>query len=344
MEVLRKSGIRIEEIGIHSFFKNPVKSAALANSCTVVHIQYETSLFLNKRKDIYPRITRLITRPIIVTIHEIYQNTPFFFPRERLTGTTLFLTLKRFLYDYRHPYATAYKNHIKNAFHADLIHVHYRYQKDLLQESISKKIKIFDQPFPISKFARPSQKKSGKSNRIKLTAAGFISPAYNYELLFESLNRLKSPWEFTWLGDFSDRCDDAWKKTFHSLVQKFQCPHLFTITGWLETKEWYTLLSEQHLFLALYNYRSTSSTIAAAIGAAVPVLSTPLALTRELHQTGAPVMLAPTPPEAVAEAVEQWARDRDSQKRLNQLQESYSRVYSLENFCSRLIEEYQQLL
>ncbi|HEX2956113.1 MAG TPA: hypothetical protein VHO70_04760, partial [Chitinispirillaceae bacterium] len=49
--------------------------------CNIVHIQYETSFFFKKGSDYYFQIIKQLQKPVIVSLHEVYETFPGVFPR-----------------------------------------------------------------------------------------------------------------------------------------------------------------------------------------------------------------------------------------------------------------------
>ena len=118
-------------------------------SCELCHIQYETSFFLSHKKDFYNALCKAIKRPIVVTLHEIYERFPDIFPRDEITGNFIVKPVKKLLYDVRHPHATAFYRHLSRHFNAEKFVVHANFQKEILMKKgpIRKPSTSFRSPF-----------------------------------------------------------------------------------------------------------------------------------------------------------------------------------------------------
>jgi hypothetical protein len=84
-------------------------AARTLNACDIVHVQYEPSLFFLNNHDRYNKLLSRINRPGVVSLHEIYKEFPWDFPRSHIAGTGVVRRIKEFLYDRRHPVSTAYR-------------------------------------------------------------------------------------------------------------------------------------------------------------------------------------------------------------------------------------------
>ena len=171
------------------------------NSFDIIHIQYETSFFLKGNNKRYEQLCSKITKPIIVSLHEVYKEFPGVFPRSQIKGKSFVRKLKENIYDRRHPFQTLYNHHLSNSFYADKILVHANFQKELLIKKGVEKDKIDIIPMPIKELihlhtvAKPQD--TLDDGRLNLSSLGFINQNYDYELLFDVLDNLKTPWHFT---------------------------------------------------------------------------------------------------------------------------------------------------
>jgi hypothetical protein len=108
------------------------EAMALLHQCDMVHIQYETSLFFYKNRDRYDELCNSIKCPVVVSLHEVYDDFPDVFPRRLIKGTAPVRAIKKIIYDLRHPVQTALTKHISQSFYAEKIFVHSNFQKEIL--------------------------------------------------------------------------------------------------------------------------------------------------------------------------------------------------------------------
>lgn len=190
--------VKVQEVDPVDIQERPWQMLEKLNSCSLVHIQYEPSLFLSGRNDFYKRAVRRITSPLLVTVHEVHRQEPEVFPRNRIRGTWPVRLFKQLRYDYRHPAITAQRHHRSHSFGADKVIVHYAFQKEILIEQGVAPDHILVHAYPIG--PKISDSKLSFGTPVHLGATGFITPRYDYDLLFAALERLTVPWRFTWIG------------------------------------------------------------------------------------------------------------------------------------------------
>jgi glycosyltransferase involved in cell wall biosynthesis len=258
------------------------------NCCDLVHIQYETSFFMKCKKDFYGALRKKITPPVVVSLHEVYRTFPDVVPREQLRGPPGSLFLKRMLYDYRHPAQTAFRRHVSRGFCADKILVHQEYHKAILEKARvpGDIISVLPHPVKIVPGAPGFLPWDGK-RPVHLTACGYINPHYNYNLLFSALRGLDVPWRFTWMGGVRRDEDQALLEHILQKVRSAGWQERFQITGWLPDEDLNKILRTRDVFCAFFKERSSSGTLATAIGACRPIVATELPqLFPKMHRRG----------------------------------------------------------
>lgn len=324
---------------IDEIFHDKINFCKKVDFCDLIHIQYETSLFIMNRKDLFSRFSR-IKKPVIVSLHEVYYDFPSVFPKWKLRGSKFILPIKKILYDLKHPLQTAYSKHLKNNFYADLILVHYNFQKNILiQKGISdKKINVLKYPLQINPLNTEFTWQPGKT--LKLGAVGFINPGFNYSLLFDVLQKLNINWEFTWIGGMRN---DEQKNLLTSITNYIALNNWekrFFITGWVSEEKQNELLSKIDIYLALFNYRSSSGTLTKAIGSLKPVIATELDLTRELN---GPIITVKNDPDVIIESILKILSEPSLRAQLRTQMQIYTDKVIFPKIASRLVSLYKEL-
>ncbi len=324
------------------FSGNPIDTINRLNQCDLVHIQYETSFFFKNNKDFYSDLCSSIRPPLIVTLHEIYERFPGVFPRDAITGVLPLRKLKLWLYDLRHPHVTALTRHTRRRFSSRALLVHSRFQKDILtSKGISPDmVSVF--PIPVnSTTTRPAHPWDG-SGSINLASTGFISGSFDYELLFQALDQCDLPWLFTWIGGIRRPEDNRLLQNLHQEISRRNWRDRFRITGAIPTDKRDELLSRTHIYCAFFNYKSSSESLATAIGNRTLILATSLPLTREMSEQFPVMALTPPDPAKAAQAIRQVAADSKTQNYLQKALSDYCHEYGRQRMARRLVSFYEK--
>lgn len=319
-------------------------SIAQINRCDLVHIQYETSFFMKDNGNFYERLLEAIKLPVIVSLHEVYRTIPGVFPREAIKGSFLSVPLKRILYDYRHPMQTAYRKHAAQAFYAKVVLVHQEYHKKILQEQRVPVKLISVLPHPVKIVPLVSSFPSWETGRpAHCVASGYINPQYDYDLLFAALRELSIPWRFTWIGGVRRSEDEALLSDIKHKVRLYNWHDRFQITGWLPEEELVKTLCTADIFCALFSARSSSGSLATAIGALRPIIATKLPLTREIASHGV-LHCVDAKAEAVAKGIEKILTDKPLRGLLETKGKEYREKYHYDAMADKMIAIYKKVL
>jgi glycosyltransferase involved in cell wall biosynthesis len=307
-----------------------------------VHIQYETSFFLRGRREWYFDLCRSITCPVIVTLHEVYDQMPGVFPRERLGGIFPIKKMRRWLYDLRHPYLTALTRHTGAGYCARRILVHSGFQKDILVKKGIGPERIEILPVPVSaKVASPAKSWKG-SGTLQLAATGFVSESYDFELLFATLDQCDLPWKFTWIGGVRREDDRGlWDRLHREIVRRNWADRFF-MTGIVAKEKRDELLARTNVYCAFFSHKSSSESLATAIGVRCMIVATPLPVTRELSERFPVMLLAQPEPRELAAAIRRLATDAALQGKLADALAAYCGEYGRERMAKRLAELYER--
>jgi hypothetical protein len=343
VQALRRS-ISIECLDPLDYCNNRKAFLEAIQSCDVCHIQYETSFFLLNNKDFFFSMCSEIKCPIIVTLHEVYKQFPDVFPRDKIKGNLFTKPIKEHIYDKRHPFATSFARHVSKGFCADKIIVHAQFQKDVLVEKglVAGEIDVL--PIPVLSIDNSTQDKWKNDQTLNLAATGFINPSYDYDVLFKTLDLCDMPWKFTWIGGVRRQEDQALLDTIQADVAKRGWENRFVITGKISDEKRDAMLSNAHIYCALFKNKSSSESLATAIGSRSLIIATRLPLTVEMTSELPVMHLVENDPKTVVVAIKKINSDARMRESLTNACEKYTVRYSYENMAKRMVSEYEGLL
>ncbi len=251
--------------------------------CDCIHIQYETSFFLKNGSDCYFNILKRLHKPLMVSLHEVYDQFPGVFPRDKIRDGTILSPIKKWWYDKRHPYQTAYQRHLHEGFGASRLIVHHEFQKAILESKVPSSCRIVVLPMPIYQDTQVFQ--SEKTKTLVLGTTGFINPEFDYDLLFITLANLKTDWIFTWIGGVRTPEYQHLLDTINREINSRNWSERFRITGWVSLEDQSRFLSGIDIYLALFKNRSSSASIARALGARKLIIATDNPIVTEINDS-----------------------------------------------------------
>lgn len=339
---------KIETFDVYSCLQDINSSAKRLNAFDIIHIQYETSFFLNRNKRGYDLLCSKITKPIVVSLHEVYENFPGVFPRSKITGKGIFRKIKENIYDTRHPFQTLYNRHLSDGFYADTILVHACFQKDILVKKGLQKDIIDIVPMPVKE---PVVRKYGGKPKatmpqktLNLSTLGFINPNYDYQLLFNVLDKLEKSWHFTWIGGIRREEDSFILKYIKREVSSRNWENKFTITGWVTGNKRDELLDQTDIYLALFSARSSSLSVATALGARRIIIATALPLFREIIENTPVLCITSSDSNSVNENIDRIVKDSSLQKMYLYAIDNYIKQHSYRRMSKKITEIYRRIV
>lgn len=313
------------------------------NSCDCIHVQYETSFFLNNHSDHYVSILKHLKKPVVVSLHEVYEHFPGVFSRDKIDDGTILSPFKKWLYDYRHPYQTAYRHHLQTGFGASRLLVHHRFQKSILENKLPSSCPVIVQPMPVFRDTSVLQPK--KTDTISLGTTGFINPEYDYNLLFDTLTALKTNWKYTWIGGIRTADHQTLLDFINNEIQLRNWSERFRITGWVSDETQSAHLSNIDIYLALFKNRSSSASIARALGARKLIIATENQIVSEINDSfGSDVIMNIKPvSNAVVNAIEMMVNNQEKISRYYQIIDQYMTKYNFNAMALSLFDIYRTL-
>jgi len=331
IEALRSGGITIVEIDPMLLIRNKPLFLSKVGLCDIVHVQYDTHAFTVRNKDFYLKTIRNIGCPIIVTLHEVYEEDPFAFPRSAITGPLPAKLLRRLIWDVRHPLQNAFLRHLRNGFGASGLIVHHRYHIDILNKCGCPGRPVCVLPHPVVAMAPAAPFRFASLPAVHLGAIGSINPGFNYDLLFSVLSQMKRPWTFTWIGGAKNRDQTLLLESIMTRAGNIGWRGRFLVTGVVSEEQMTRRLFDIDIALALFIHRSTSGSLARILGACKPAVATDIGLVREICDVSpdeAPLLMVKPESDSVINAIEKFIGDPSLQERLLDGMEKYRKKTS----------------
>jgi len=333
----------VEPLDAEECALRPAHPRAIIDNCDIVHIQYETSLYRFGGRDYYPAVCRMIAAPKIVTLHEVYDDPPGVYPRSRIAGSGPLAWVRRMVWDARHPLQTAQRLHAARHWFAGRVLVHSQAQRAVLSRQGTDMSRVSIVEYPVRNSVRPHAWDFRPGAPIELAAVGFINPNYDYRLLFSTLDALKMPWRFCWIGDIRREEDACLLESLRREIAGRGWEDRFTITEWVADAKRDEMLSRAQICLALFSARSNSESLATMLGMQKPVVAAPLPFIREIAERHRACIIAEPTAAAVAAAIEQLARDAGMRARLSDALRRYCETHSYEAVAQQFLEMYRGL-
>lgn len=334
----------------YEFIKDSAKFIKDLNSTDLVHIQYEPSLFFHGNTCFYKNLVFRINKPIIVSLHEVYDEDPHCFPRSHINGDMLFRRLKLFIYDYKHPFQNAYRKHLSFSFNASSILVHHRYQTDILRQKGINKNLIHLFPHPVN-ICTQNNKIRSSCNLITIGITGFINPDYNFDLLFSVLEKIDIEWEFWWIGGIRKMEHKNLLDHIRQIVLKKGWKGKFHITGWVSSEEQSRLIGNLDCALALFKNRSSSDSIHCILGNLTPVISTSLPLFFDINENfkkidtaSRSLIIISNNPYKIISTLKKFIFDHNMRSEKIEQINKFIHHYSFQNMSKKLFNFYQNIV
>ncbi|MDD5675690.1 MAG: hypothetical protein PHC61_16090, partial [Chitinivibrionales bacterium] len=278
-----------------------------------------------------------------VTLHEVYDQFPGVFPRERITGGGALLKIKRFCYDKRHPLQTIFRNHCKSNFHADKVLVHYPYQIAIVKTWGIAGENIVCIALPAPEIAPDDFAQTPPRPMLHLGSAGFINPNFDYQTLFAVLDTLPMQWRFTWIGGVRRPEDQSLLDAICATVRAKNWPDKFKITGWVEESDQARQIGELDIYCAFFTARSASSSLMLAIANRRCIVAADLPLVRAIN-AAYPVIAAGAGAELLAKAIVALSADQKARARLIDGCDKYAREHSYSALAKTILAQYQSVI
>jgi glycosyltransferase involved in cell wall biosynthesis len=335
----------IKSVNSDLWLDNPVKFSEELNSCDLIHIQYEPSFFSKRNHDYYTTLLRRLKRPLIVSLHEVYRQFPGVYPRDQIRGGLITSSIKKWYYDFRHPLQTAYTKHVSSGFGASQLLVHHQFQKRILEKKVPQNCRICVIPHPVMKVERSTLINRSPEGPLKLGTTGFINPEFNYPLLYETLEKLKCEWKFFWIGGLRIPEHRNLLDSIKQEIDRRDWTQKFIITDWVSDETQNYLLEKIDIYCAFFKNRSSSGSLARAMGACRCIIATESEIVHEINAMGENNCITAIDAEGTLIAQKIDSLSRDTKTSLMQLEalNDYSIAFDFDSIALRLIQLYKSI-
>lgn len=252
----------------------------------ILHIQYEPTLFREGRKNIFPEFMKKHKLPKVVTVHEVYDSNPFISERPKLNSIWDFKNkLRQLKYDIIHSLERVEDTFAKNDFFADSIIVHTSRSKEILIEKgcTVEKIKVISHPVfvPPRDFSRTNKYSYLPKNFVLIF--GFISTVNDYNLLMDTAELMPET-VFVLAGGGRRDEEVGLVGKLKDEIEERKLEHRIILTGYVDKADMPELFSMASIYLSLSIFKTSSGSLARALGSNLPCLSLNLPYVSEINK------------------------------------------------------------
>ena len=117
----------------------------------------------------------------------------------------------------------------------------------------------------------------------------------------------------------------------------------FTITGWVTDENRNELLTQTDIYLALFSARSSSLSLATALGARRVIIATALPLSEEMVRNTPIMCITPSDSKSVIENIDRIIKDRPIQNDYLNAIDEYIKQHSYMELSKKLTEIYREI-
>jgi len=260
-------------------------AAEKVNGCDISLIHFNEEVIAE-----YWKIIQKINSPKIITLHEIYQKSPFNFPRPKLRSKfDLWTGIRRFKYDLTH-FAEIRKNfRIRNLYHADHVVVNEKYHKNLLLQKGVPEQKIDVVPLGVSpvklkKSKGILKKKYGFADKFVLSTFGFLNVANNYAAVLQGLKQLPEEIVYIIVGGKRLARHVALESEIIARVRQLDLETRVVLTGYVPIEAVNDYLSFTDVYVAPFKFKSASSSLNHAFAHHLPIVAAKIDFTEALNK------------------------------------------------------------
>ncbi|MFH1760686.1 MAG: glycosyltransferase [bacterium] len=345
-------GISCEKFPIDSL---PLSNLATAldwhevNKCDIAHIQYEISFFNQQNRNVFQNFISYINIPVVVTLHEIYQENPFIYPFSKVGGSNKVISkIKKYLYWWKHPLHYSERKLYSSNFYAKRITVHSEYHVSIIKSMGCSRdmIRVIEHGVPcVAKGDKDLLKEAyGLKGKQVILTFGFLYPNNNYHYIISMLRYLDPKIVYVIAGGAREEMH----KNIPGNIEKFArlngVGDRVRITGFLDEKKRDDFLSLADFYAAPFEIKSTSGSLCWAIGAGLPIITATSQMTDDMNARVPCLMLYDKANTDNFKKQLAWlVQDPDLQNKLRAGAEKYSQNYSYESMCRKLKSVYEEI-
>lgn len=340
---LTKLPVEVEKQNIPSNKIDLKNLLLLSGKMDLVHIQYEAAIWTVQGKNLFINFVRKIKKPVVVTLHEIYESDPFSFPYSQINSKIPFFALiKKFRYRLTHANFAFDMKLIRNNFYAKAIHVHNEHQKDILiKKGIAPEI-ISVLPYGVS--ANHSLPVKHIRDFWTFGTFGFINPALDYELVLNALSVLKVSWKYMLCGDIRLEEHKYILDNILKTAKNLSIENRIIITGYKNKESFAEYFNELDIYIAPFKFKSSSASLSTAISFGLPIVAPSIPIINDINRRIKCILTyKQSDKEDLLNKINMIIKKDILLKELKQASLTYANKYSIQNEAKNIFELYNKL-
>jgi glycosyltransferase involved in cell wall biosynthesis len=247
-----------------------------ATGYDIIHVQFEATLFRNKRTTLFPKLMQRNGNLVkVVTVHEVWEENPYV--SKRPEGNSLVDKLRKIRYDVNHALELREERLARLRYLSDAVIVHTRYAKHILTRKGCDPEIIHVLPMPIF-FRRPDPRTvpglAVNKNKLIALMFGFISSVIDYETVLNAFSEVKNIYTLVIAGGLRRPEDTVINSTIDKLIEEKELMNHVVKLGHVAKKDLDALFTSANIFIHAPKIKTASASLANAMGAGLPVIAT----------------------------------------------------------------------
>lgn len=318
----------------------------LRDEWDVLHVQYEASLFREGGRSFLPDVMARVRAKKVVTLHEVYEQNPFVFPRPAQAGPWGFL--KRARWDFRHRLERQEEAFAASDFFADAVVVHTWRAREILDKRMAMPAKVNVLPHPVVEMGggdpgKGREKWSLSQGKIALVF-GFITEVNDYGTLLDAALALKDRAAFVIAGSARREEDRGLEAALDRGIREKGLEKSVRRVGYVEKALLPDLFACADVFVSVPKVKTASGSVSHALGAGLPVAAPDLPPFQEIRRESDCVRLY-RPGDALSLSLAVSALlEKDDNRRYREKAAEYAQRHSIHAFMEQHLKIYRRLL
>lgn len=311
---------------------------------SLIHIQYEHSFWMDKKKNFYPSFISHAQKPVLVSLHEVYESNPLDFPYSQVKSRfKLLQILKKWKYKRTHPAFVQELKLCKGQFYAKAIQVHNEHQRAVLLQKGAQEDRIAVIPHGVIQ----TQASPFRSNPQfwQFGTFGFINPSVDYDTILNALAKLKIKWRYVMGG--GPRLDEH-QKIIDAILKKAEFLGIkdkIHVTGYLDSDAMEDFFSMVDIYIAPFVFKSSSGSLNHAIARGLPIIAPEIPLICDMNQRIRCIETYKKGDEdSLNDSMEKLIGNNDYRRLLAQSAFLYAQQFSFQKEAQKLSDLYQKLI
>lgn len=320
------------------------KLLANTENSLAVHVQYDPSFWMTGRACMFRQFSKKLNQSLIVTLHEVYRESPFDYPYSKIFSRIPGITsIKKWRYRRTHPNFTIEQKLYSSNYFAKAIQIHNKYQKEILLSKGVEQNKLFVIPHGVWKLA-PVKLRSAP-HVWKFGTFGFINPSVNYATVLKALSGLNIKWEYIIGGGTRLEEHRYLIDNIKTLAEHLGIKDRVKITGYLEDESIAVFFKSLDIYLAPFKFKSSSSSLNRAISFGLPVIASKIPLIDEINsRLNFITTYIGGNSQSLASAVNQITQDNSLRTAIMKKTSLYAKKYSFKEEARQISRLYYKLI